>query len=168
MPLIVTVSVGSSRARIEVSDIQKDALLPQNVVLVGCKELAMESVDEREVTVQVWSVPASSVEGYIICEYAAPAPEVAQATEAPLPPPVGIVDALDGLTDEQRDAVRRRQAELREIDRAMTAEMRARATSGPKAPLEVTYGEPGDAVEAAAPPVPAKSRRRKARTSKDG
>jgi hypothetical protein len=177
MPLIVTVSVGSSRARIEVSDIQKDALLPQNVVLVGCRELAMEGVDEREVTVQVWSVPASSVEGYIICEYAAPVSEVTQATAEPLPPPVGIVDPLEGMTDEQREAVRRRQSELREIDRAMTAELRSRKASTAATVAEATQAPtpepsqeqtPEPTTEPAPDARPAKARSRKGRTGNAG
>jgi hypothetical protein len=120
----------------------------------------MDGMEENDqVNVHVWSVPASSVEGYIIGELAPPEP----ATVAEdVPPPAGLVDPLAGLTDEQRAAVRERQAELRELDRERTAELRARKQA---AKTETSVGVLPEPPAEVAPEQKRRGRRRKAETT---
>jgi hypothetical protein len=168
MPVVATVLVGDTHVRIFCLDVRRDPILPANVQLIACKSLSVEDEEGNEFDTDLWSIPASTLVSYATGNRAAPvvAPEPEQAAATPL---------LGDITDEQREAVRRRREELRELDRQQLADLRARTNAERKAPVEVSYGEPSDAaeeatspVEDAAPPVPPKSRRRKARASKVG
>jgi hypothetical protein len=119
MPIVATVLVGEAHVRIFCLDLRRDPIVPSNVQLVACRSLAVEDEEGGEFDTDLWSIPTSSLVSYAVGNRAAPV--VADTEQAPAKP------LLADLTDEQREAVRRRREELREIDRQQLAELRAKA-----------------------------------------
>ncbi len=148
MTTIVVLNISGTMIRVECDGLARDAVLPKNIVLTGCRELDTEARDGTALDTKLWSVPETVVLSYAMGRVATPAP-----VEAPAAAPETGSVVKHVWTEEEKAARRARYAARDEATRSRRAARKAKLAQ-----------EAAPAVETAAEPVPKKKggRRKKA------
>lgn len=132
MTTIVVLNISGTMIRVECDGLARDAVLPKNVVLTGCKELDTEARDGTALDTKLWSVPESVILSYAMGRIATPAPVEAPAAS----PETGSV-VKHVWTEEEKAARRARYAARDEATRTQRASRKAKpvaeATPAPEA-----------------------------------
>jgi len=105
MTTIVVLSINGTPLRVECDGLARDQLLAKNVVLTGCKELDTEGRDGLPLDTKIWSVPESLVISYAVGKTRETEPAAAATVEV-----APAIEVVQELTDEQKEARRRRYA----------------------------------------------------------
>ncbi len=79
MTTIVVLNISGTMIRVECDGLARDAVLPKNIVLTGCRELDTEARDGTALDTKLWSVPETVVLSYAMGRVATPAPVEAPA-----------------------------------------------------------------------------------------
>jgi hypothetical protein len=85
MPVLVTIRSGDTHRTLAADGLERDRLLPDNLVLTGVRDLDLGHPDGSAARAYLWSVPASLVVSYAMVK--APVSPPAEPTPEPLPEP---------------------------------------------------------------------------------
>ena len=83
MPVLVTIRSGDTHRTLAADGLERDRLLPDNLVLTGVRDLDLAHPDGSAARAYLWSVPATLVVSYAMVK----APVSPQAEPLPEPTP---------------------------------------------------------------------------------
>jgi hypothetical protein len=79
MPVLVTIRSGDAHRTIEADGLERDRLLPGNLVLTGTRNLALSHPGGGDASAYLWSVPDTLVVSYAMIKARAPEPQPEQS-----------------------------------------------------------------------------------------
>ena len=85
MPVLVTIRSGDTHRTIAADGLERDRLLPGNLVLTGVRDLDLAHPDGSAARAYLWSIPDTLVVSYAMVK--APVSPQAEPTPEPLPEP---------------------------------------------------------------------------------
>lgn len=74
MPVLVTIRSGDTHRTLEADGLERDRLLPDNLVLTGVRDLDLAHPDGSAARAYLWSVPAALVVSYAMVKARLPEP----------------------------------------------------------------------------------------------
>lgn len=64
MPVLITIRSGDTHRTIEADGLERDRLLPDNLILTGVRDLDLARPDGSAARAYLWSVPATLIVSY--------------------------------------------------------------------------------------------------------